>query len=455
MENTPTPDPTPDSPISALPAGPSKPRRSIQKQAKPYPEFPLFWHARGYWCCKRGGQQIPYSADWKKSLMQFNKDESARARGEPTGLNRGLRMSLKDAVNEFMTRQTERLAEGKISPVQFAKYRFELSGDKGDPKADPPRAPKPGQLAQAVSPTNIRLGDLVGSDASLIFSRIRSAAARRGLSACERHVICVRAMLDYVHDRQRLPKPNYGDAFDKPSVEQLRKARTARDLEKGERAWTTGELARIVAAARKKKGILHCCCLLALNCGYQAADIGGLPLAAIDEQRKLIRFPRAKNGMARISPLWDETYRAIQDVISHRPKGVKAEYKHLAILTRKGLPPCRVNSMRDQNGNVLSVSRTDSIQLSFKRMVGNLKLARPGAGFNTLRAMFRTLCTGASADPDLVAIMMGRRVSRPVDEFYLRGDLRDKLVEIVDHVHSQIWPNRKPARQTKQLKETR
>jgi integrase len=414
-------------------------RKVLPKSPKPFPDFPLFWHSRGYWCVKRAGKQIAYTANWKESYEQFVKDEQARSRGEQSASP--AKHTLGNAVNLFLTRQIDRFKSGEISDVQLAKYRFELAGVETD--VDGSRERQPGKLELGM-PLNTRLIDLIGDQAPMIFSRARAIAMDRGLSACERHIICVRAMLDYAHRTLRLPAPNYGDCFDKPKSAQLRKARHARALKFGERAWNNAELRKIVAAAAKLRSArLYAAILLALNVGYQAADVAVLPEGEIDHEHKLLKMPRAKNGMRRVSPLWDETYEALMRLIRSRPKAAKPEYAKLIFLLPNGQPCTRVVRKLDSKGNLNKVTRIDALNLAYKRLLEKLELERHGAGFNSLRAMFRTACTGASPDPDLVAVITGRAVSRPVDEFYLRGDMREKLFAVVKHVRDQIWPDGK------------
>lgn len=456
MEHPATPVATP----ASIPETPIIQRQKPPKQEKPYEGFPLFWHCSGCWACKRGGRTIYYEADWKASHRRFVIDEDARRQGLQPRPHVVKSYALRDAVNRFMLRQEERLAAGEISAIQYAKYRGELAGD--------PRAGRAGRLAKAIS-LKTPLAEFAGSHGPDLFGQIRQKAIARGLAAAERHIICVRAMFGYCSKRRgMMGPPNYADEFDKPGVAQFRHAKAKKAAKDGERAWSLPEL-RIILEEARTSPKLHCWILLGLTCGYQAADIAALPKSLIKLEERLLRFPRIKNGIPRVTPLCDQTLAALKAALPHcaRHKPARPEFAGLAFLTPRGFPPVLSQPVLDAKGRVRTVSRNDAINLAYRRLlrgisrkrvqeaqnargpagkplsrreIRELDIQRKGAGFNTLRAMFRSLATGASADPDLVAVIMGRQVARPIDEYYLRGDLREQLFKVTQHVATQIWP---------------
>lgn len=81
------------------------------------------------------------------------------------------------------------------------------------------------------------------------------------------------------------------------------------------------------------------------------------------------------------------------------------------------------------------VRARDAMHKAGRRM----KFVRHKAGFYTLRAMFRSLAVGCGVDNDLIAVIKGQKFDRPVDEYYLRGDLRAKLFDVVDHVYRELF----------------
>jgi hypothetical protein len=118
--------------------------------------------------------------------------------------------------------------------------------------------------------------------------------------------------------------------------------------------------------------------------------------------------------------------------------------------------PDNADGKRDKHGMVSAVVRNDVIGKNFQRFVAGQKgMKRYRAGFKTLRAMARTMMIGAGVDPDLVAAVMGRRFRYPVDDYYIRGDLRSELVKLSGHIHGQLFPTSGKAPETKSKKPKR
>ena len=91
-------------------AKPSKP-----KPKKPWPSFPLFWHANGQWCKKIRGRHHYFGVDATAAhdeyirvaadLHQERVPERSRAGGPPT---------VKELVNRFLNDQLQNLKAGRI-----------------------------------------------------------------------------------------------------------------------------------------------------------------------------------------------------------------------------------------------------------------------------------------------------------------------------------------------------
>jgi len=417
----PDPAPTPDS-------TPAKPE-------KPWPDFPLYWHQRGYWMCKRQRREYRYEADPHASYARYLKDKEIWDAGAvPAQPMKGYLLA--DAINQFLSRQQNRLADGAINSRQFARYRKELEK----------------HLLQAV-PKTTRLQDFASDRAPSLFRRIRATARAKGLESCRIHVTAVRAMLDHAARKRMMMAPDYGEDFDPPTVKQFRDQRNVERAEHGDRAWGIDELGAILVAAKKYDPHLYAQILVGLNLAYSAADVAAMTEGVIDRKTRLVRFPRVKTGIDRIGVLWPETLRAIDASLRVKPKPASREYAKLLFLSPTGLPCVRRKEHFDKSNVLERVVRIDAINLDFKRMLermdakrrkGNPDLKAPDlkrhkTGFNTLRAMFRSLAVGAHQDPDAIAIVMGRQFARPIDEWYIRADLREKLEALSEHVRSQVF----------------
>ncbi|HEX5241685.1 MAG TPA: hypothetical protein VFW23_00380, partial [Tepidisphaeraceae bacterium] len=66
-------------------------RKIPPPQQKPFKDFPLNWHKRGYWRVKHQGKEIRYEADWQASYKRYLKDKEAWEKGElaPSQVSRG------------------------------------------------------------------------------------------------------------------------------------------------------------------------------------------------------------------------------------------------------------------------------------------------------------------------------------------------------------------------------
>jgi hypothetical protein len=59
--------------------------------------------------------------------------------------------------------------------------------------------------------------------------------------------------------------------------------------------------------------------LLAINCGYGNADVGTLPLSAVNLAGGWVNYPRPKAAIDRRAKLWPETIAALKAAIAGRP----------------------------------------------------------------------------------------------------------------------------------------
>jgi hypothetical protein len=407
-------------------------RKVVPKPDKPWPEFPLYWHPRGYWMCKRRGKELRYTADALTSYDEYKADLEAERSGIGRPVTRK-RYFLRDAVNLYLTRQKKRMNDGDLSEVQFAKCRTELERKLAIPLTTPLdefNAGYPGD------PTPARL-----------FAKITEKAVARGLQAAHRHITIVRAMLDHAAGKHLMRAPDYGDDFNPPSSARIDRHRNDLDLKYGARSWTVIELRKMLAVARERKQHPHLYAqmLLALFAGFGSDDCCAVTRQAFKREKDVVVFPRVKNGRPRVAFLPKRVWDALDDSAKCRDKifkanGVKPGHAeaHLFFLTDAGRRCNEANPKFDDRG-LVSAGRNDTIGKKLQRLAARLELSRYRAGFKTLRAMSRTFMLGGGVDGDLIAVVMGRRFRYPVDEYYIRGELREKLEELAKHIERQLF----------------
>lgn len=422
---------------AATPA--TTPRLKIPRPVPPFEPFPLTWHSRGYWMKKRHGRELRFTRDAQESYDQWRDVLDREKRGERATSRK--RYTLKDAVNLYLTRQKTRFDEGDLSPAQFTKCRFELqeqlpaavaiSVPLSDFNAESPDDPRPGRL----------------------FGKIRAKAIARGLQAAHRHIVLVRAALNYAARKHLMRAPDYGDDFDPPTQSRIDRARNELDEIHGERSWSIEELQTILQAAaalaeprETAKGVkpprnphLYAQILLGLFAAFGSDDCSALPESKLRRKEMVHAFPRAKNGRPRCAYLPQRVWDAIDVSLAYRTGPATDDAAHLVFRTANGTRSNAAGQETDALG-LKRIGRNDTIGKNFQRLVERAGLSKHRAGFKTLRAMCRTMLVGAGLSDDIIAVIMGRRFRHPVDEYYLRGELRAELVKAADHIERQLFP---------------
>src|SRR5690606_4438299 len=95
-----------------------------EKPEKPYPGFPLYAHASGRWAKKILGR-IHYFGpwrDWQTALAKYQeqRDDLHAGRTPRDLIEKGI--TIKDAVNHFLTTQRDKLAAKEIVKSTYDDY---------------------------------------------------------------------------------------------------------------------------------------------------------------------------------------------------------------------------------------------------------------------------------------------------------------------------------------------
>src|SRR5262245_39594512 len=109
-------------PSANNPAGPDKAARV--KPDKPYPDFPLYAHAAGYWAKKIRGR-VHYFGPWSDpdaALAKYLEQKDALHSGRtPRDLQDAL--TVKDVANAYLNAKAALLDAGELSPRSWIDYR--------------------------------------------------------------------------------------------------------------------------------------------------------------------------------------------------------------------------------------------------------------------------------------------------------------------------------------------
>jgi integrase len=369
------------------------------KPAKPYPEFPLFAHAAGVWAKKIRGK-MHYFGPWSDPDGALNKyleqKDSLHAGRKPRPDPEAL--TVKDVVNAFLIQRRALRDAGELAPRTWAEYK-----DVCD-----------------LLVSNLGKARLVADLDPTDFSALRNKLAKRwGPHRLAKAIQSVRCIFKHAYDAGLIPAPiRFGPGFERPSKKVLRLHRA----KQGPRMFTAEEVRKLLAAAGAQ---LKAMALLGINCGFGNADVGLLPLTALDLDGGWVNYPRPKTGINRRCPLWPETVRAIQEALALRPKPKMGEHAGLAFLTPRG--GCWHTGTTD---NPLSHG-------TWKLLKALGINGRKGLNFYALRHTFRTIADEARDQPAADAIM-GHETPH-MSSIYRERISDERLRAVTDHVRNWLF----------------
>ena len=368
------------------------------KPAKPYEGFPLFPHATGRWAKKIRGK-LHYFGPWADAdaaLAKYLDQRDALHAGRtprPTGDG----LTLHALCNRFCEAKERQADAGDITRRSFVDYHSSCA------------------TVMASLGKNRLVDDIASDD----FESLRAALAKRcNPNTRGNEVQRIRTLFKYAYDAGLIDKPmRFGPTFKRPATRILRAERQR----KGERMFEARQIRRLLKAAPQP---LRAMILLGINCGFGNHDCGTLPISALDLKGGWINYPRPKTAIERRCPLWPETVAAIQDAIDRRPEPHDPENAGLAFVTKYGQPWAK--------------EIADSpVTKEMRKLLGKLKLHRPGLGFYALRHGFETIA-GGCRDQVAVNAIMGHADASMSAAYRERID-DERLVAASNHVRRWLF----------------
>ena len=384
-------------------------RPAAGKPKKPSKDFPLGIHrGTGYWCRKVRGRTHYFGkiVDDPKGVAALErwlevKDDLLAGR-EPREKTEG--MTVADLVNRFLSSKADARDNGELSSRTWADYKRCC-----------------GRLVKYLGKARV-VADLVPAD----FARLRRELAKNlGLTTITVEIQRVRTIFKFADDEDLVEHAvRFGQSFQKPKKEVVRKAKEASRAEFGDRMFSAAELRRVLAECPPTLRVMT---LLAINGGMGQTDLSKLPTRAVDLDAAMIDFPRPKTGVARRIPLWPESVEAIRQYLTVRPKAKQPADTRLLFLTSRGNPWLTVS----EQGEVY-----DGVGQTFSRMLARLGIKRPGVNFYAMRHSFRTI---ADELPDVPAIdkLMGH-TRDGIAAAYVERISDDRLRAVTSHVRQWL-----------------
>jgi integrase len=375
----------------------STPAPARDKPAKPTTDFPLFAHAAGVWAKKIRGK-LYYFGPWDDpdgALARYNAQRDDLHAGR-TPRPDPAATTVKDLCNTFLNLKQARVNHGELSPRTWVDYK-----DACD------------EVVSAFGKGR-RLDDLRPDN----FAALRDRLAQRcGPYRLAKIVSVIRSVFKYAYDAELIDRPmRFGPAFTRPSKKTFRLHRA----KQGPKLFAAEEVRRMVGAAGQP---LKAMLLLGINAGFGNADVGKLPLSALDLDRGWADYPRPKTGVARRCPLWPETVAALREALAKRRQPKDPADAGLVFLTRHG---------RGWGRNVNAVAVTQETRSLLDRLGIN-----GHRNFYALRHTFRTIADGAKDQPAADHLMGHETAS--MASVYREGIDDTRLKAVTDHVRAWLF----------------
>lgn len=388
-----------------------KRRKKGGKAKKPHPDFPLTPHPTGRWCKKIKGELHYFGPidDPQAALDKYLAEKDDLLAGRVPRVSTG-EVTVADVVNAFGRAKQSRLAAGKITARTVADYY--ATGLR---------------IAKAFG-RNRPVNDLKPRDFNEYLAQIEKTW---GPVAVGNEIVRVRSFFRWGADSlDGCLLPRFGPEFKKADKKTMRKIRA----QNGERMFEPEELRKIIKeAAQPLKAMI----LLGINLGYGNADVGTLPLSALDLKTGWADFPRPKTGVDRRGKLWPETVKAIREWLTMRPTPRDDADANLMFITKYGASWYKQPKVEELSAEKPWPSLATPVSGEMRKHLLALKLHQPGRSFYTLRHVFETI-GGESCDQVAVNHVMGH-ADQSMAGVYRERISDERLEKVATVVHDWLF----------------
>ena len=373
---------------------------SIKRPAKPYKEFPLYAHSRGYWCKTYQGKKYncgPWD-DPQAALRRWEEIRNALEVGNDPCPKSGS-LNVDRLVNAFLDSKDLQVQAGDLSPATFNQYRDVCRWLKEYLGSS--------RLVESLGPAD--------------FMKLRSCFDPAwGVSHVGNMITIIRGVFKWGYDATLLEKPiRYGSNFSKPSAKRRKLERAS----KPSKFFTAPEIWTLYQNSPRRE---QAWILLGLNCGYGNSDLSRLRVS--DVQGEWLDVPRGKTGEDRKAWLFPESRKLLTHFAAERPAD------ELLFLTKDGLPL------------VSNDGKRDAVASSFKKLKASCGCVRHGVGFYALRHVFETVA-GETSDQVAVNYVMGHS-DNSMAAIYREGISNERVKKVCSAVRDWFLAG-KPRRKAK------
>jgi integrase len=364
------------------------------KPSKPYPEFPLYAHAAGYWAKKIRGR-FYYFGPWEDpdgALTKYEEQKDALHSGKSPRPEPG-ETNLKDLCNSLLNAKKALVESQELSPRTWEGYKNACD------------------LIVKHFGKRHTIGELCPDDFTSLRKKL---AAKWGPVRLGNTVQSIRSVFKFAYESGLLQAPmRFGPTFKKPSKKIMRLHRAKQGLN----LFSADEIkALLLQASTGMRAMI----LLGINCGFGNADCARLPLSAVDLMDCWIDYPRPKTGINRRCPLWPETATALREVFATRKYPKKDADKELLFITQRGQAWTGIATITHEMAKLLKAVGINSHR-----------------NFYTLRHTFRTVADESKDQPAIDHIMGHARDD--MASVYRERISDERLKAVADFVRSWLF----------------
>lgn len=390
-----------------------------KKRAKPYPDWPMHWHASGYWCKTVRKKKYYFgnrgsAADGPEfdeiAIADYNANIVSIKAGAGRVVSDGA--TVRDIVVDFLIARQELVETGELAVRSFRDYE------------------RVGRImAKYFGET--RVGDLRAD--TLAAYRKHLQAGGRGVNTVANYVRISRIILRFANQTLGLEIPPFTQ-FKEPPRKAIRKARNQQRREHGAKMFEAAQI-RAILNDEKTSVQMRAMVLLGVNAGYGNKDCSELRLGdwTMRGGRYWLEVPRVKTEVERRCVLWPETIAALEDVAKIRPKAKTEELDDRVFLTIRG------NAwVRDVTSN------NDEVAKQFTKLLREVAdpatgqpMKRRGLSFYALRHTTETI-GDRSRDTAALNLIMGHADGSMAGVYRERID-DDRLIAVADHLHAWLF----------------
>jgi integrase len=378
-------------------------KHSSKKPAskKPYPDFPLYAHSRGYWAKKVRGKlhyfgKVADDPAGQKALALWKEQQDDLRAGRVPRTN-GDGFTVAELCNRFLTAKQNQLDVGEITLRTWNDYKSVC------------------EIVVKKFGLHRLVADLIGDD----FEGLKKSVSKNLNPVSIGNIIVrTKTIFKFGYDHGLMDKPvRYGAMFKQPSRKLLR-------MNRAKQAPKLFSVVEIKAILQEAPLQLKAMILLAINCGFGNADCATLPMRAVHLKSGWIDYPRPKTGIARRCPLWPETIQALEAVIAKRKEPKDDVNKGLLFITKYG-------------GSWFKETPDNPISNEMGKVLKTLDLQQKGRSFYSLRHTFRTVADESRDQPACDHIM--GHTSEHISSHY-RERIDDKrLIAVSDYVRGWLF----------------